>query len=322
MLRQKAATESRWGGRDTPILTPAAQLAAVLADLKKNTDPYNIPLTEDEESRVAWLGVELQQLTPELARANHVADQTSDGHSGAMVTFVYPDSPAAKAGVEPGDILLRLNAEDQPKPIEIVGEPERFGGQPFPWNKYDLIPETVYEQIPTPWPPADNGFNLTLTDIGFGKKFSLEYVHNGKMLTKPFTVEQSPLHYNTAPKFKSESMGLMVRDLTYEARRYFQLTPQSPGVIASKIEMGGKVSVAGLKPYEIITHVNNQPVMNVKEFEKAVNDGGELRLSVKRMTKGRIVSVKIAGSATQPAETSASAATTKITPAPVPASDQ
>ena len=69
-------------------------------------------------------------------------------------------------------------------------------------------------------------------------------MHNGKIVTKPFTVVQSPMHYNTSPKFKSEPLGLTVHDLTFEVRRYFQITPQSPGVIASKVEMGGKVAVA------------------------------------------------------------------------------
>ena len=50
--------------------------------------------------------------------------------------------------------------------------------------------------------------------------------------------------------------------------------------------------MAGVKPYELITHINEQPVNNVKDFEKLVAIGGELKLSLKRMAKGRIVSIK------------------------------
>jgi len=88
-------------------------------------------------------------------------------------------------------------------------------------------------------------------------------------------------------------------------RRYMQKKDDEPGVVISKIELGSKGSVAGLKPYEVITHVNDKPVMNAKDFEAAAKDQTELRLSVKRMTAGRIVKITLSapaasGPATQP----------------------
>jgi S1-C subfamily serine protease len=77
--------------------------------------------------------------------------------------------------------------------------------------------------------------------------------------------------------------------MTYEVVRYFQRPDGDPGVVISKIEIGSKASTAGLKPFEIITHVNDQPVKSVKEFEQSVKGQQTLRLSVKRMTKGRQV---------------------------------
>jgi S1-C subfamily serine protease len=58
------------------------------------------------------------------------------------------------------------------------------------------------------------------------------------------------------------------------------------------VEAGGRASVAGVKPYEIITHINDQPVNGVKDLEQATSGSGELRLSIKRMAKGRIVTIK------------------------------
>jgi hypothetical protein len=48
--------------------------------------------------------------------------------------------------------------------------------------------------------------------------------------------------------------------------------------------------------------VNDQPVANVAEFKKLVTNPGELRLSLKRMTKGRIVTIRDTGGNSQPAE--------------------
>ncbi len=48
-----------------------------------------------------------------------------------------------------------------------------------------------------------------------------------------------------------------------------------------------------MKPYEIITYINDKPVMNVENFKKLIAVRGELRLSVKRWTRGRVVKIKI-----------------------------
>ena len=51
-----------------------------------------------------WLGIELQELTPQLAGSLGL-----DQQSGALVAGVYRDSPAARAGVRPGDLLLAID---------------------------------------------------------------------------------------------------------------------------------------------------------------------------------------------------------------------
>jgi len=126
------------------------------------------------------------------------------------------------------------------------------------------------------------------------------------VVRKPFTVVEGPAHYNSARRHKDEATGLTVRNMTYEVRRYFQKTPEDPGVLISMVEPGSKASVAGIKPFEIITAVNDQPVHDVREFQKLITGGGELRLAVKRMTQGRVVKIRLAETAdTQPAASAA-----------------
>ena len=66
----------------------------------------------------------------------------------------------------------------------------------------------------------------------------------------------------------------------------------TPGVIISNVSAGSSASTAGLKPYEIITAVNDKPVHNAEEFRKAVEGAAELRLSVRRLATDRVVTVK------------------------------
>src|SRR5207249_294485 len=53
-----------------------------------------------------WLGVQIQQLTPELAREFGVKDA-----QGVLVSDIVPDSPAAKAGIQRGDVLTEFDGK-------------------------------------------------------------------------------------------------------------------------------------------------------------------------------------------------------------------
>lgn len=291
--REKVTVDDGWGWRSTTLLA-SADLARALERGEAAFDPNNVPLSEEEESRLAWLGVETQALDTDLARALGVANLTNDGNTGGMVTFVYPDSPASRSGLAVGDVLIRLHVEGQPRPLEVVTEGDRWAYQGgFPWDRWDDLPEEYFDQIPTPWPSVESMFIRALTDLGFGTNYTAEVFRDGKMLTLEFIVEQSPPHYDSAPKFEAAPLGITVKDLTYEVRRYFQRPEGEPGVVISKVEPGSKASIAGIKPYEVITHINDQPVQTVKEFEERLQGLADLRLAVKRMTKGRIVRLTV-----------------------------
>ncbi len=292
--RERAGEERQWrhGGQR---LTPASHIAAVLAKLPQHIDENNIPLSEEEENRLAWLGVDLQELDEELARLYSVSELTDDGSHGALITYVYPDSPAASAGLEMGQILLRIHSSRHPRPINVEADPYATMAASFPWDRLDEVPEEYFEHIPKPWPSASSPFNKLLTDLGFGTPFTAEVFQDGEVQAHEFVVELGPAHFDAAKRFKSESLGLTVRELTYEVRRHFQKSEDDPGVIVSKIEPGSRASIGGLKPYEIITHVNDEPVTNIGEFEKALETQHEVRLGVQRMTRHRIVKIALDG---------------------------
>ena len=280
--------------------TTARQLAEAVRRLPETADPANVPVSEAEENRLAWLGVELQPLTRELARANQVSDQTRDGQTGGLITYIHPDSPAAKAGIKAGMVLLRLRTPTQPVPIEVQLEEDFARAQGFPWERLDDIRDQFFERIPTPWPPVETPVTRALTDLGFGARVTAEFFDEGQVLSREFEVVPGPTHYESAARFKSESLGITVRNLTYDVRRYIQRKADEPGVVVSRIEPGARASVAGVKPYELITHVQDQPVSTVADFERLVAaEKGDLKLTLKRMAKGRIVTIRAVSSETK-----------------------
>jgi len=222
-----------------------------------------------------------------------VSDITNDGQTGAIVSYVYPGSPAEEAGVQPRWILLRLNIPGQPKPLEVQTSEWVFETQEFPWEQYDELPEMYYDEIPTPWAPTENRFTRALTDLGFGTAFEAEFFADGQIVKKNFTVVESPPHYDTAPRYENDALGMTVQDMTYEVRRYFLKDPEEEGIVISKVQPGSLASVAGVKPHEIITTVNDKPVYSAKDFEDLIADQTNLRLHVMRMTSGRNVKMSL-----------------------------
>ena len=126
--------------------------------------------------------------------------------------------------------------------------------------------------LPTPWRAAESTVTRALTDIGFGKKFKADFFRDGNVMPKDFEIVAGPDNYESAARFKSESTGLTVRDITYEVGRYFQRKASEAGVIISTLTPGSKGSVAGLKPFEIITHVNGKQI----EFAVRARANGNL----------------------------------------------
>jgi hypothetical protein len=295
-LRRRAPLirRSRWDSGEDPKLYGAAFLRKVLADPDAFGDPANVPVAKEQEGRLAWMGVVLQRLTPELARASRVSELTSDGKTGAVVSFVYAGSPAERVDLRPGDILLRLHVEDRPRPLEVKLEenPLESLGIDLPENIPDEV-RNMMGDLPAPWPSVENAFTRMLTDLGAGTKYVAEVFRDGEIVRKRLAVEWGPDHFGSARRSKSDALGLTVRNLTFEVRRHFQLAPDDPGVIASKVERGGKAAVAGIRVHEIITQVDDQPVGSVEDFERLTKESGEHRLLVKHRTETRAVKIVV-----------------------------
>lgn len=264
----------------------------LIADLMKTFDGANVPRSGTPEN--TWLGVEYQSLNPALARANHAAEFTEDGKRGLLVTHVYPDSPAAKMGLKTGDILVSMTPERTGVPLPFEGyEFQQNRNDRFPWEQYDRIPAQYLDQVPAPWGSVKNALNELFGKVGIGGKGILSIVSDGRLITRPFVVSAAPESFDTTEKFKEDTLGLTVCNLTYEVRNYFQLKPLDTGVIVSKVQPGGLAAVAGIKPYEILISVNGEPVGDLASFRKLIKGQTELRIGVRRLAVTRIVTITL-----------------------------
>ena len=189
-----------------------------------------------------WLGIMIQDITPELAKSFGIKTA-----KGVLISDVVKGSPAEKAGLMRGDVILRF--ED--KEIE---------------NAHRL------SQLAAATPPD------TMAKI--------DLLRNGKAETISLKVGTMPQEEQKiiSPEEKSD-WGMMVQELMPKLAQQLGLDPGTTGVVISNIKEGSPAAEAGLRPGDLITEVGRVAVKNLNDFQQAlqkVNQGDNLLLLIKR----------------------------------------
>ncbi len=184
-------------------------------------------LIEHGEVIRGYLGVVVQQLTPELA-----ASFGLDVRQGILVAHVGEGSPAARAGLREGDVIV----EYQGRPVEDVGSFR---------NRVSL---------------TEPGTTQSLTILRNGERKTLK-VTIGKLAEAP--------EFAPAQPQALDEIGLTVQTLTPELAQKFD-AQAGEGVLVVAVRPDSVAAMAGIEPGAIILQVNRQPVRNAAEFTQAV----------------------------------------------------
>jgi S1-C subfamily serine protease len=274
------ASRDRFYGRYRAGYTPEhlrrliffSEIAAALENPASQIDPRAVPMTKNQEKRLVWLGVEFQELSKPIAEALGVQDRefTNDGRRGLLVTELYTDSPAARAGIRVEDILLSVQPEGETA-RDLVAEVDRYGlGRGMYPDRRGIQP---------PWKPTKNYLTTVLTEIGAKKKVTFDVLRGKEKSKITLVLEDAPTDYETAERFKDDALGMTVKELTYEVRHFQKLEPGATGVTVAKVESGSKADVAKLAPLSIIIKVNDVAVKDVAHFRQLAAASKSLTLT-------------------------------------------
>jgi serine protease Do len=188
-----------------------------------------------------WLGVMIQEVTPELAESFGLEEA-----EGALVADVFDDSPAEKAGLKRGDVIVRFNGET----VESSAD----------------LPAIVAAVQP-------------------GQKAKVEVVRNGKQKTFRVDIgEMDQEQAAMAGPTQAEGLGIQVQELTPELAERLGLA-EAEGVVIAGIRDGSPAADSGLKPGDLIVEVNHQEIENTADYRKALEDvkqGDSVLFLVKR----------------------------------------
>jgi serine protease Do len=186
-----------------------------------------------------WLGVSIQQVTPELARQFGLKEP-----KGALVSEVMDDSPAARAGIKSGDVIVTYDG----KTIEGPSMLRNYVAQ-------------------TP----------------IGREAKVEVLRDQKKTTLGVKIGEQPKETDEAPDGEEDGggakggalTGVETRALTPEVLRQLGLPPGSAGVVVSGVAGGSPAEAAGLQPGDVITELNRQPVRNLADYRRLAGKLGK-----------------------------------------------
>ena len=215
--------------------------------------------------------------------------------SGALVTRVWPGTPAVAAGLKEGDVLLTVRLAKSHRQVQLSDNDtsggfdisDYFDSEDFGGGMFSSMGAVA------PWPNVESGVNAEFTRLGIGKDVVVAYARDGERREAAMKLEQAPVHFQTAKRIKNKELGIKVADMTFEVRGYFKLGDDAPGVVVEKVQPGHPAAIAGVRPLEIITHVNGEPVMSAKDFAKKAKSSRTITFSIRRLAATRVVRIEL-----------------------------
>jgi serine protease Do len=188
------------------------------------------------ETKRGWLGVRIQEVTKEIADLEKL-----EKPEGALVASVSENSPADKAGIKAGDIILEFDG----KRVDVMR----------------TLPKLVAS-----------------TEVG--KRVNLTIWRNRKLITKKVLVgrlessnefkAENEADLDESNFIEIKSLKISVRDLSKEDIVDRKLPKNTTGVVVTKIETGSPLMFVAIN--DVIVEVQKKKVLNAIQFSKLINE--------------------------------------------------
>ena len=173
-----------------------------------------------------WVGIGLQDLTEDLAKSFNLTEK-----EGALISQVFEKSPAEKADLRVGDVV-----------VEIDGAKVR--------SSQEVVREVLKKRV--------------------GQQVQFVVIREGKPLTLSVTTDQMPEEVAGEKPEVSEGkewFGLHVVPVTPDIAKQLSL-PRAEGVVVEAVEPGSVAQDAGLRKGDVIFEVNRQRIKDEKDYRK------------------------------------------------------
>jgi serine protease Do len=183
-----------------------------------------------------WLGVQIESLTPDMAAAIGISEP-----KGAIVASVVPDSPAAKAGIRQGDVIVGLDGRGVDDSLALTRRVAAL--------------------------PAGKTANFEIYRDGSKKTFAVTIGQRKETQVASNEQQQEPSPANVAT---GKAMGMGLTTVTPDVRRAYNLDDNVQGVLITKVDPDSDAADKGLQPGDVVQKVGYQAVHTPQDVERSV----------------------------------------------------
>ena len=191
------------------------------------------------ETKRGWLGVRIQTVTEDLALSLGL-----DRPYGALVASVIPNSPAEKAGVKAGDVILDFNGSE----VTEMRKLPRLVAETKVNTKSNII---IWRN------EKKKSLNVIIAEM----KEEKEEVKKSKDNTAPDTLQSDYF----------EQLGLTLSSITQDIRMRQNIPENVSGLLVTKVEQNTDAEIKGIRPGDIIQEINQSSVNDINAFRKIMN---------------------------------------------------
>ena len=221
-------------GINTAILSPSGGSIGIgFAIPSSFARPIITQLQTNGKVERGWIGARIQPVTDALAEAIGL-----DKSRGAMIAAIDPDSPAAQAKLQAGDVILAYDD----KPIDRSRQ----------------LPRLVAATAP------DKLVKLTIFRDGKSRQVEIKVAELNPNRPPP----AAPAPERPKPPPSLEALGLKVAKLTPDLAKQYALPDAAKGVVITEVPPNGPAAAQGLRPGDLLVAVGHEPVANPEDVQK------------------------------------------------------
>ena len=187
-----------------------------------------------------WLGVQVADVTPQTAE-NYEIDPEQPG---ALIVHVFPGDPADVAGIEKGDLIVRIGETPIKSADDLVSTIARLGANVA--VEMELV----------------RGEETMVVEVTLGKRPSEDVLAYYEGQTPPGAVEGASF------------AGISVGPITPIVAEHLGLN-SSEGVVIMDLAAGSRAAQAGLDEGDVILEVDHRPIGSIEDWNEAVSELGE-----------------------------------------------
>ena len=195
-------------------------------------------------ARRGWLGVRIQQVTPDIAESLGLHQPDSEGE-GALVAGVNHDGPAERAHIQNGDIILTFNGR--------------------PLKEMRSLPLVVSQT------PIDEKVPVDIWRAGHRQTIQVVVAEMPADAKAAAPAEPPP---RTVPNasVNFSAFGMKLAPLTDAARAKYKIDAQQKGIVITDVASDGTAADHGLKPGDVVVEVAQSPVATPADMQKRLEE--------------------------------------------------